>query len=236
MELNNKLFNAVLVMTVLFVVVLLLLIIQLNKVSEIRADSTKLINALNDTVSYYVNSQGESVARIKSLEFQSQKDFLNIQFKDSLITELQSRVKYYKGKADSVVDFDTEGSSSRSSETEVQVDTVTLYPIYVSHYTDDWIDLRTKATVDSTAFNLRYKDRYSVIQVSDNTGDYVEIINQSPYVDVTNVRSFKLKSVPYKPRRWGLGIQLGGGMVYYDSQFRLSPYIGIGVNYNILTW
>lgn len=34
-------------------------------------------------------------------------------------------------------------------------------------------------------------------------------------------------------KKWGLGIQVGAG---YSSNHQISPYIGIGVSYNILTW
>lgn len=35
-----------------------------------------------------------------------------------------------------------------------------------------------------------------------------------------------------KPKRWGLGIQVGAGM----TSDKITPYIGIGVSYNIFTW
>lgn len=36
----------------------------------------------------------------------------------------------------------------------------------------------------------------------------------------------------YKPTRWGLGVQIGGGIV----KDKVRPYLGVGVSYNILTW
>lgn len=35
-----------------------------------------------------------------------------------------------------------------------------------------------------------------------------------------------------KPTRWGLGVQIGGGIV----KDKVRPYLGVGVSYNILTW
>lgn len=35
------------------------------------------------------------------------------------------------------------------------------------------------------------------------------------------------------PKRWGLGIQVGAG---YCGNKTISPYIGLGISYNILTW
>lgn len=36
----------------------------------------------------------------------------------------------------------------------------------------------------------------------------------------------------YKKTRWGLGVQIGGGIV----KDKVRPYLGVGVSYNILTW
>lgn len=35
-----------------------------------------------------------------------------------------------------------------------------------------------------------------------------------------------------KPKRWGLGLQVGAGV----TPDKITPYIGIGVSYNIFTW
>ena len=49
----------------------------------------------------------------------------------------------------------------------------------------------------------------------------------------TNMVITKEISVPVKVRsRWGLGIQAG----YGASKDGLSPYIGVGVSYNVLSW
>lgn len=36
-----------------------------------------------------------------------------------------------------------------------------------------------------------------------------------------------------RPKRWGLGIQVGAGLA---GQRKIEPYIGIGISYNILSW
>lgn len=40
------------------------------------------------------------------------------------------------------------------------------------------------------------------------------------------------KNIPSRMKRWGLGIQTGIGM-YGD---KISPFVGIGISYNIFTW
>ena len=44
-------------------------------------------------------------------------------------------------------------------------------------------------------------------------------------------------SVPVKVKsRWGLGIQVGYGAGINGKQVYLTPYVGMGISYNILSW
>ena len=44
-------------------------------------------------------------------------------------------------------------------------------------------------------------------------------------------------SVPVKVKsRWGLGIQVGYGAGINGKQVYLTPYVGLGISYNILSW
>ena len=44
-------------------------------------------------------------------------------------------------------------------------------------------------------------------------------------------------SVPIKVKsRWGLGIQVGYGAGVNGKQVYLTPYVGVGISYNILSW
>jgi hypothetical protein len=52
--------------------------------------------------------------------------------------------------------------------------------------------------------------------------DWVEVLNKNTYTTTT------IK----KPRRWGVGVQVGYGM----SREGLSPYIGVGISYNLITF
>ena len=54
----------------------------------------------------------------------------------------------------------------------------------------------------------------------------IEIYRQDRIVTIETVKTIKEKN------RWGLGIQAGAGI----STQGIVPYVGIGVNYNILSW
>ena len=47
--------------------------------------------------------------------------------------------------------------------------------------------------------------------------------------------TIELTKVVKKPCRWGIGINAGYG-IQFGQEIKASPYIGVGVNYNILSW
>lgn len=49
-----------------------------------------------------------------------------------------------------------------------------------------------------------------------------------------SIRIYERKVIPAtsKPKKWGLGVHLGYGV----SNHGLTPYIGIGVSYNLIRW
>lgn len=58
--------------------------------------------------------------------------------------------------------------------------------------------------------------------------DWIEVYPQTTVVAKTiSVESRK---------RWGLGLQAGYGAYVAGGQVKLSPYIGVGVSFNILAW
>lgn len=46
----------------------------------------------------------------------------------------------------------------------------------------------------------------------------------------------ELTKVVKKPCRWGVGIHAGYGAFANNGQISASPYIGVGLSYNILSW
>ena len=60
-----------------------------------------------------------------------------------------------------------------------------------------------------------------------------------PSLDSIHVRSIIQKETiykPTKPKRWGIGLQLGGGFTFHNGRYYPAPYIGIGIHYNIFSW
>ena len=59
--------------------------------------------------------------------------------------------------------------------------------------------------------------------------DSIHIYQRTEYI------TKEIKTVT-KPKRWGLGLQAGYGVSFSNKQIKATPYIGIGISYNILTW
>lgn len=60
--------------------------------------------------------------------------------------------------------------------------------------------------------------------------DYIEVFQKETikYINTT-------EKVYSKPKKWGVGVQLGAGIVIGDK-VQLKPYLGLGLSYNIITF
>ena len=58
--------------------------------------------------------------------------------------------------------------------------------------------------------------------------DWIEVYPQTVYV-TRNISEDSRK-------RWGIGVQAGYGAYFDGGDVSLSPYVGIGISWNILTW
>lgn len=60
-----------------------------------------------------------------------------------------------------------------------------------------------------------------------------EIVNSNPLVKVTNIESYVLNK---KKKRLGIGASLGYGIIFSSVGLKTSPYIGLSINYNLITF
>lgn len=58
------------------------------------------------------------------------------------------------------------------------------------------------------------------------------------YQPVTSITNTTVKTqTKYKTKHWGLGLQVGAGFnLTQKGTFKIEPYIGVGINYNIFSW
>lgn len=118
--------------------------------------------------------------------------------------------------------------------TEVRVDTFYKYRERVSYL--ERIDTVTKMVIDTVAVVVplsKYVAQKDSLYRVEATGYDVTFDNITVYPKTVTI-SNTIEVV--KPTRWGLGIQAGYGATLQDRTVRLSPHIGVGVSYNLLSW
>lgn len=134
------------------------------------------------------------------------------------------------------------GRWTRGRETVIELrrDTLTLYdtivkpvptPEYITVIRTDTCYLRVPA--DTVKVPVVVPIERKVYQ----TDDYRAVIEgyRPELVDMQIFRQTRIiTQPPSKPKRWGVGVQAGYGLVPATGKFE--PYIGIGVQYSIWQW
>lgn len=130
-------------------------------------------------------------------------------------------------EVDTLVIRDTIVSEKPIYITRTRIDSIP-YPVII-HITDT---IWKTDTVWLDREQVIWQDSLSRVYAS---GVSVEIDSVAHFLTTQYV--IKKENVIVKERsRWGIGIQAGYGACVKDSQVLTSPYIGIGLSYNIFTW
>ena len=164
----------------------------------IRKENSKLIESLNDSISYYRDVEGILHSKISVIE---DDYFLKLKLKDKEIAELQDLVKKYKNVKSATI-IKTETKIVEKIVNKTVLDTISNTPIYESSFNlKDYIWGNIVAKKDTTDIKINIKNDFNI--------------------------------VTYKERgKLVLDVSAGYGI----SKSGLSPYIGLGVNYNILNF
>ena len=209
-------------------VLLIFLSISVNKCQDTRRQYINNIKALNDTIHYYKNKNGDMVATIRG--FESDLKTLELLNEDlcNYIDELEM-----KGKANSAVHF--EGSVSMPEvDTVYIVDRDTIYKGFDHNFNfnDQYRTLEG---------NVSYKDDSLGVKISKDVVNFdytvgidnknnIYISSKNPYVKYESITGFQ---VP-KPRnkRFSLGPSVNFG--YDPIQNKPSFSVGVSLNYGII--
>jgi len=244
----------------IIVIIVLLNIKACKKQQDTKKDYVNTINALQDTMTTYRTKDGVQVARISLIETERAIQFLEIKSKDAVIVKLQGEVKKNEkrlGKSGSVtvITNTTEVKTVdttyiTSKDTIVRNDTVFVYPEYSSlikrglrNDSTYWVTANVKANKDSTSFELGIQNSYVVVLGREKPKGFkalfkpkiafAEVTNENPYTSTKTIRSYRVETP--KPKRLGIGFNVGYGITF-DKTYKpiLRPYIGIGLQYNII--
>lgn len=242
----------------IIVILVLLNLKSCKKTQDTKNDYVSTINALQDTMTTYRTKDGVQVTRISLIETEKASMFLDIKSKDDVIVKLQEEIKKNKnrlGKSGSVtvIENTTELNTVdttyiTSKDTIIRNDIVFVYPEYSSlikkGFRKDssyWITANVKTNKDSIDFELEIQNSYIVTLGKEKTKgfkslfkpkiSFAEVTNENPYTSTKTIRAYQVK-VP-KPKRLGIGFHVGYGLIL-DKVPIFRPYIGVGINYNII--
>ena len=122
-------------------------------------------------------------------------------------------------KVDTLFIRDTIKVTEAVSVTKRVVDSIP-YPV------TDTLMLRDTLYVFLKREQLRWEDSLSVVYASGVMPQVDSVIHHTQSLIIT-------KEIPViKKTRWGLGVQAGYGI----SNQGLTPYVGVGISYNIISW
>ena len=176
---------------------------------EQEISSKKLIEQLNDSLQSYRNKEGKMISRISTIEVDNMSFFKQLQVKDKTIIKTETKV-------------DTVFRTTKIKDT-----------VNVTYETDfdvqGWIWGTVAMNRDTTSLRVFTRDQYDIRLSKEKDGTYIDVINHNPFSTTQEVRSvYKLP----KQKKFGIGVNLGYGMTSYG----LSPYIGLGINYNLINF
>lgn len=230
-----------LVLGVLLLGMIVITIKSCNDQRDIRENNVAFINAISDSMRFYKNKDSNYVATISAMQDGNLKEFLSINSRDSNITKLQKVVKDYQDKliaGSSVTNFGDQTNVNHTgttiigkSDTIIKDNKVFIYPTYYDSLKNEWISYDAHMSNTISGFNLKINNRYAVIVGSDKGKAFVDVINYNPYSSVQSLRTYQV-SLP-QPKKFGLGIQSGIG---FGNELKPTPYIGIGLSYNLINF
>lgn len=227
----------IIALIVSIVVLLGLLRWQSTKTKE----AVDLTNAVADELEVSKNKLGQETASIKVLQAENEKALLKLEAKDSVIIWLQRAVKEYKGAVNTAIVLRNQSQSKGATETEVIRDTVIINgetkiaDFYETKWSNKWEDGYILARPDSIYRDIKVKNDYQITLGSVKNGWFkpkeyeVQILNLNPNTTTKELRSFQVKQ---QPKRIAIGLQAGYGLGLLD--FKTQPYVGVGIQYNII--
>ena len=233
------------------VILLGVAILLFSLLSEKRSDykeQVELYNSITDTVKFYRNKDSLNVAKIQVMQTDKESDFLKIKNLTGTNLELQNLIK---NKDKQIKDLNT--ALIHKDET-VYIDTLRMYypiggdtiifsqSILLDTVNNKWINAKYGFNRGLSYLDLRVYNEYQ-ITIGYEGGNlfrkgtpYGIVTNMNPYTSTKDMRVYQV-SVP-KQKRMGISFQTGFGGVYdmKNSNISYGPYIGLGLNYNIIKW
>ena len=202
-----------------------------------EAELYRALQVSKDSILYFKTKSGEQAAKIRSFEVTKAEHILALEVQDTLIRKLQERVANFK-KPETVIVHETEIIYQDTGGVVLVTDTTTnqiIWPINAleknKFFTGNvalWPDSSVWRVSLVNELTLGIEKKKIGFLGSKGKEYTVTAINTNPYVRTTGIRSVVVRE---KPKRHHLVITGGYGV----SQ-GLSPFVGIGYGYSLLSF
>lgn len=245
---NNKINIILLGIIAILLGVAIFLGVTANKDKDSYREQVSLYNAITDTLKTWKDKDSLNNAKIQVMQTEKTADFLKIQNLTGTNLELQNLIK---NKDKKIKDLNT--ALIHKDET-VYIDTLRMYypvggdtiifsqSVLLDTINNKWINAKYGFNRGLSYLDLRVYNEYQ-ITIGYEGGNlfrkgtpYGIVTNMNPYTLTKDMRVYQV-SVP-KQKRMGISFQAGFGGVYdmKNSNISYGPYIGLGLNYNIIKW
>lgn len=213
--------NSKIIRILIWVLLIAIVILSIHNCSK-RIDESNKIDYLTDSLRYYKNRSGKQVAQITALK--GEKSDLQLMLSRSS-QQLDSLVKEFKkidaaGEVETITKIDT--VKIRYTDT-IPYQFEKRFSINKKHYSLSGIS--NHRGIDIEEINVPNTLSFAVGKV--RKGYEIRVVNSNPYIKTTGLNSYVLEQ---RNRRIGLGFQAGYGL----NKDGVSPYIGLGVSYNLI--
>lgn len=245
---NNKINIILLGIIAILLGVAIFLGVTANENKNNYRDQVNLYNAITDTLQTWKDKDSLNNAKIQVMQTEKASDFLKIQNLTGTNLELQNLIKS-QGKR--IKDLNT--ALIVKSETIIRDTTRIYYPIegdtiifsqsvLLDSIENEWITAlygfnKGRSILDFTLINdYQITIGYEGGNVFRQGIPFATIKNLNPYTITNDLRVYQTSMK--KQKRIGISLQTGFGGLYNINTKTLGygPYIGLGINYNILLW
>lgn len=224
---KNTMTNKHILLNIALAIALIISLRQCNSYKMQKQENQRLIEAMNDTVKFWKDKNGESHYIIQALETDNSKKIISLQTKDKEILKLQEAVKEYQNKINkggAVTVFETINKIDTVLVAQADRDTLRFF------LSDKWVDMEM-TIYQKKEMELAYlfRDEFKIITGKDKGKAFVEITSLNPHSTVKNLRSY-INTPKEKNKNWGIGPYIGYGI----GSNGLTPTVGVGLQYNVL--
>ena len=211
-------------------------------------NQVELYNSITDSLKTYKTKDSLNAAKIRVIQTQSTKNFLEIKNLQGTNLELQNLVKNKNKKIDDLT------VALIHKDVTIVVDTQRVFnpiggdtiifskSVLLDTLKNNWIDATYGFKKGFSYLDLKVRNQYNItIGYEGKTLfkqgiPYAEIVNLNPYTFTSDMRVYQI-SIP-KPKRFGISFQTGfGGLLdIHNKNLGYGFYLGLGAHYNIIQW